>query len=183
MTGTYSVTVVDDNGCLQSDEIVVDIITVDNGVSLSDFTITSDQIGATYQWLDCDADYAEVDGETGISYAATANGNYAVEVTIGECVDTSDCAIIEGLSIDENDIANKLFTIYPNPNSGDFNIVLSDLEGEVLVKITSVEGKTIQAMNVMSNQSLPISIEDASGIYFVEVIHNQTSQIIKVIVQ
>jgi hypothetical protein len=54
-------------------------------------TITSDDAGMTYQWLDCDNSYAVIPGETNQSYTPAGGGNYAVEVTDGACTDTSAC--------------------------------------------------------------------------------------------
>jgi len=57
------------------------IDTVDISVSVADPSITANASGASYQWLDCDNNFTAIAGETAQSFTATANGNYAVEIT------------------------------------------------------------------------------------------------------
>ncbi|NOQ74581.1 MAG: DUF2341 domain-containing protein [Crocinitomix sp.] len=175
----YTVTVIDDNGCEQTESINVSFIVIDNGTTLDGFTITADDAdAAAYQWLDCDADYAVIDGETGISFEALMDGNYAVELTKGECVDTSACVNISGVSIFEN--TANLFTVYPNPTQGEINLIFTENTGTVLIRITNVEGKMLQEFENDSN-TLQLNIKGEKGIYFLEVITSEGNQVIKII--
>lgn len=63
--------------------------------------LTADQSGATYQWLDCDNNYAVINGETNQSYTPAVTGNYAVEVNMNGCVDTSACFLVDYTGIEE----------------------------------------------------------------------------------
>ena len=63
--------------------------------------LTANQNGATYQWLDCDNNYAVINGETNQSYTPAATGNYAVEVNMNGCVDTSACFLVDYTGIEE----------------------------------------------------------------------------------
>lgn len=180
MSGLYTIVVTDDNGCEQAAEINVDLIAINDGTSLDVFTITSLEADATsYQWLDCDDDYAVIDGATGISYEATDNGNYAVEITKGECVDTSACVNINGVSIEKN-VLDDLFQIYPNPTTGQINLVFAELNESVLIRVTNVEGQLVQEIE-NNEKLLTIELEGADGLYFVEVISNEGSKVIKVV--
>ena len=64
-----------------------------NTIYLDSATFTSNinAVGTEYQWLDCDNNYTPIPGATSQSYTATEFGNYAVEVSIGFCIDTSNC--------------------------------------------------------------------------------------------
>lgn len=62
--------------------------------------LTADQAGATYQWIDC-ANSSAISGATNQSYTATANGNYAVEVTVAGCSTVSACELIDFIGISE----------------------------------------------------------------------------------
>jgi hypothetical protein len=64
-------------------------------------TLTADQTGATYQWLDCDNNFAIINGETNQSYTPAVTGNYAVEVNMNGCVDTSACFLVDYTGIEE----------------------------------------------------------------------------------
>jgi hypothetical protein len=68
---------------------------LDLSVSQSGVTLTSAQPGALYQWLDCTTGYTQLAGETSDQYTATTTGNFAVEVNVDGCIDTSACILIE----------------------------------------------------------------------------------------
>lgn len=75
--------------------------TIDNTITVTGNTLESNQASANYQWLDCDAELAPITGETGQSYMPAASGNYAVEISIQGCVDTSSCELISIVGIEE----------------------------------------------------------------------------------
>lgn len=104
------------------------VTTIDVSVSQSDSVVTANTSGAAYQWLDCDNDYAVISGDTNQSYTATVTGNYAVEITLNECVDTSECiyVLVTGINRPESSV----LTVYPNPNNGQFIIDLSSLSNQ-----------------------------------------------------
>lgn len=175
----YTVTVIDDNGCEQSESINVDFVVIDNETTLDGFTITANDADAdSYQWLDCDDDYAVIGGETGISFVALMDGNYAVEITKGECVDTSACVNIFGVSIPEDQ--PNLFSLYPNPTKGEVNLVFAENVGTVLIRITNVEGRIVQEFEYNS-ANLNMNIEGEKGIYFLEVLTSEGNHVVKII--
>ncbi len=66
-------------------------------------------------------------GETGQIYNATANGNYAVIISQGNCVDTSACVPVFILNTEEHNEIGGI-SIYPNPSHGQFTLkVLQDI--------------------------------------------------------
>src|SRR5690606_30664108 len=65
-----------------------------NTVSIAGNVLTADEIGASYQWIDCDNGNVSISGETNQSFTATGNGNYAVEVTQNGCTATSLCTMV-----------------------------------------------------------------------------------------
>lgn len=75
--------------------------TIDNTITVSGNTLESNQASASYQWLDCDAGLSPIAGETGQSYTPEASGNYAVEISVQGCVDSSSCEIISIVGIEE----------------------------------------------------------------------------------
>jgi hypothetical protein len=79
----------------------------DNNVTQSGALLTADQTGATYQWLDCDDNNSIISGETNQSYTPTLTGNYAVEVTMNGCVDTSSCFLVDYSGIEELSTGTK----------------------------------------------------------------------------
>ena len=73
----------------------------DVSVTQNGATLTSNQSGATYQWVDCNQDFAIVTGETNQSFTPISTGNYAVIVTVNGCSDTSDCRLVDYTGIGE----------------------------------------------------------------------------------
>lgn len=77
------------------------LISVSNTVTQTGALLEADQTGATYQWLDCDNNYAIINGETNQSYTPAVTGNYAVEVNLNGCIDTSTCYLVDYTGIEE----------------------------------------------------------------------------------
>jgi hypothetical protein len=116
-SGTYTVTGTDGNGCTNTSSQLITLNPMPaTGVSQNASTLTADQSGATYQWLDCNSGMIAILGETGQSFTATVNGNYAVAITLAGCTDTSACN-----SVIADEIGNSLSTdglkFFPNPVS------------------------------------------------------------------
>lgn len=121
--GSYNVSYLTSEGC---DSIVQLQLTVnpipDNTILLEDFTLSASQAGASYQWLNC-ADNQPIPFQNEQSYTPDENGAYAVQVTLNECVNTSECINVE--LTDVKDIAAENLGVYPNPSNGDFQMVLN----------------------------------------------------------
>jgi hypothetical protein len=114
-TGTEVFTNVGANGCDSTVTVALNVLaavdaTVDNSLMP---ILSANQVGATYQWVDCDNGNAPISGEIGQTFTATVNGNYAVEVTVGGCTETSSCEAVTGVGVKE--VANNTVSIYPNP--------------------------------------------------------------------
>lgn len=62
--------------------------------------LTADLSGATYQWIDCGTSTPIV-GATSQSFTPAVTGNYAVEVTDGNCSETSSCYLVDYTGINE----------------------------------------------------------------------------------
>jgi len=106
--------------------------------------ITAQQTSALYQWLDCDNGNSIINGETSQSYSPFNNGNYAVEIDLNGCIDTSTCAQIISISIDEI-VTNEEFMLFPNPVNDilyitskssltGVNYLIVDINGKVILK-------------------------------------------------
>ena len=70
---------------------------------------------AIYQWLNCNNSFEVIPGATSQSFTPTSTGNYALEINVNGCIDTSACQTINSISITENN--TKPFQVYPNPSS------------------------------------------------------------------
>lgn len=75
--------------------------TIDNTVTVNGTLLQSNQLVGSYQWIDCDAANAPISGEINQSFMATVTGNYAVEINVDGCLDTSACELIDFTGIEE----------------------------------------------------------------------------------
>ena len=181
-TATYTIVGGATNGCDSVVTLDLTITTVDNSTTLNVNTISANQNSASYQWLDCDNGNAIISGATAQNFTPTVTGNYAVEVTLGSCVDTSTCTNVIITNIDEVGMEN--INIYPNPTKDDINVELPLNEfTSVEVKIYSVTGKLVYKNAQHNVNKLVINTANwDKGLYFIQLISNNqtiTKKIIK----
>lgn len=131
-----NVTVTANNACgsssLQTLSVTVTLLP-DTSVSQVSNVLTAGNTnpGVTYQWLDCNNNYAIIPGATNQVYTATANGSYALSVTENGCTDTSVCYTVTGVGIGEN-MPDEI-GVYPNPSEGIFNVTIQEQTGSLVV--------------------------------------------------
>lgn len=174
VTWTYD----DGNGNMvtQDQTIIVTNINATTTATLDGVTLTSDIVGDSYQWINCDTGTPIV-GATNANYTATANGSYAVIVTDGICSDTSDCA--EVTTVSTNTLVIDHLKLYPNPTTdGHFNITFDgvihsitvvDMLGRVVpVEVDTTYG-TVDASS-LNNGRYVVQIETNKGTKVKEII-------------
>ncbi len=183
MSGTYTATLTNAMGCDSVATLNLTINTLDLTTNTVGFTITANETGAAYQWLDCNNNYAIIAGATNQAYTATANGDYAVEITKNNCTDTSACANINGVGIVENGIGGNV-RIYPNPSSGQFTMNFETVPQGLQIRIVSITGNEIMTMANVTNNTLNIDLSGyADGIYFVHLNDDTSQQVVKLLKQ
>jgi len=188
-TTTYTVTGTDGNNCtnIATKKVTVNplpsVTTHLNGV-----TITANQSGAVYQWLNCNTNHSPIAGATNQSYTVTTNGNYAVMVTMNGCLDTSTCINVTNIGIEKIVKDNNEFTVFPNPANNSFTINFSStVKDELLVTIKNELGQTIYTENKKDFTGKYVNTIDLSnqvkGIYFVEVVLGSERRSKKIILE
>jgi hypothetical protein len=168
-SGVETITGAAANGC---DSIVtVTVIVVpspDVTVTNASPTLTANQTGATYQWLDCDNGNAIIPTATNQAFTPSTDGNYAVEITLGGCVDTSACENVSTVGVNETNLS-KGFNIYPNPTKGLFTVSLDELDNNSTIIVYSIVGKEVINQKITNNKTI-INLEGFDkGIYFVKI--------------
>lgn len=149
---------------------MTDVVTVsllganDITTSVNMETITANQAGATYQWLDCDNSNAVIASETNQDFTASSNGNYSCEVTVGCRVDTTACVSI--LTVGTDEINLNRIVLYPNPSHSVVNISGIDKSAMNLITVTDIKGKTVLTFKYQTQ----LNVEALEmGIYFVQI--------------
>lgn len=166
-TGIYYDSLTTAGGC---DSLVTFTITktlIDTTISLAADTLNANYTvsGVTYQWLDCDNNYAVITGSTMSSFSSLS-GNFAVEITDGNCVDTTQCMTLASTSILEQNESIE-FELFPNPAQNNVFIQTKNGQNEV-VKIYTQVGKLVIAQQIIGNSVTQIDLSTLSpGIYVI----------------
>jgi len=180
--GTYTVTYTTAGSCTNSSSVSVTITQVDVSTTLNNTTITSNAVGAIYQWLDCNDGNSDIEGETNNTYTATTNGSYAVRVTQNGCTDTSDCVEISTLRLTTNSFSNEI-EIYPNPTNNSFEISFKNNQKELKINIYSSLGQLIKTRIFDNTDRILMNLNQPSGIYFVECINDKGNKSISKLIK
>ena len=107
----------------------------------TDNKLQSIQYNAVYQWLNCDDNFATISGANDRIYTPTVNGNYALDVILDKCRDTSNCFTISNLSNVKN---SSVIAFYPNPTNGKIHCNIDNIQ---LVEIYSLDGKKVHQIS------------------------------------
>jgi len=175
--GTHTITYTfdDGNGCTDvvTDTIQVFDLPIDT-VTTTPTTLTADQTGASYQWIDCDTNLP-VPGETNQSFSPGVVGNFKVEITLNGCTVESTCENF--LSTSQFDLSN--FKYYPNPTVSILNIEYSQVIDKVT--ITNMLGQVVNRIKTNST-SVQVDLGRYSrAAYFITVESGNLSHTFKVL--
>jgi hypothetical protein len=131
-----------------------------------------------------------------VTWIASESGTYLIVINedgncgVGESINNGFPAITCNgsgcLTVDvaENNAAN--FSIFPNPNKGQFAITSLGQNGTAQVDVLEISGKMIQSqqVNFTANARFDVNIgNNAGGIYFVRITMNNEVKVHKVVVQ
>jgi hypothetical protein len=166
-SGSYNWTGTNAAGCDSIANLNLTIETASVSVSVQDVTLTATTASGTLQWVDCINGYSIIPNETGTSYSPTLNGEYAVIVTDGNCVDTSNCVVINTIGLQSLELPG--LRIYPNPSNGQFTIDLGTELDRVQIRIEDVRGRIIYNETHISSSKILIEEEIDSGAYFIKI--------------
>ncbi|MFI5170968.1 MAG: T9SS type A sorting domain-containing protein [Chitinophagales bacterium] len=129
--------------------------------------------GSTYQWY---KGAAAIGGATSTNYIATTAGNYKCRVTktASGCFKNSNviAVTVPCKDVEESVVNGEFdFTIYPNPNNGNFQISMDNINQNAVIEIYNSIGELIFTKQETSSIE-NISINNIScGIYFVRLIN------------
>lgn len=158
----------------------LEVTDINVGVNQVGINLTSEETIGSYQWLDCNDFNSPIVGETNQNYVPISNGSFAVEVTKGNCTDTSNCYTISNLNIIENNFGTDL-QVYPNPTDGKILIDLCDAYATVSISISDIKGKLIRSEKYVQEQVISLSIQEPNGFYLLTILAEDKTAIIRLI--
>ena len=179
-TNVPSITLTNQYGCDSIVQLNLTIDTVNTSIEVNALEIQSLASNATYQWLDCDNDYSEIQDENSALYQATSNGSYAVIVTEGLCTDTSNCVSIQTVGVFNND--KIILGVQPNPTTG--QLYLSGLNDNLVMDKIELRNSIGELIKELDMNDFKIDISHYSnGLYYLHLFLNGDEMIVKVIKQ
>ena len=184
-SGTYTTTLTTIGGC---DSVVTTNLTVGQEIDtyverLNDVFTVNSTPGATYQWLDCENNFAPIAGATNTTYTANETGVYAVAITLGNCSDTSICNELPYI-VDVHNPTNSTIKVYPNPAKDYVTIEFEKNDHVHLITITDLSGKIVLSEPVLNQTNTILPIEALNtGVYFIRVHAQSKLDIIQLIKQ
>ncbi|MDC3253081.1 T9SS type A sorting domain-containing protein [Crocinitomicaceae bacterium] len=182
-SGTYTWTGQNHLGCDSTATLDLTINTVSDittTIGSNNVTITANNSNASYQWVDCDSNFAIILNETDSEFTALENGNYAVQLTENGCVDTTECVAINAVGIVENDFGME-FMVYPNPTDGKFSIDLGTNYKLIHLTLTDITGKVLQDDTYEGLQLLDLVLDEPRGVYLLFIKANEKKATIRLI--
>lgn len=130
---------------------------------------------SSYQWLNCEEEFAAIPGATNQSFLPVNNGYYAVELTLNGCVDTSDCILVKGLDINTY---SQQVVLYPNPTTDHVYIQGLIKDQSYTIRIFSQLGKLLDENHILGQENR-IDIPDLKGYYLIQAIHSSTGEVLQ----
>jgi hypothetical protein len=164
MSGSYADTVVTAGMCDSIITLSLTIDTLDTTVTKLADSLYSNQVGGSYQWIDCNNGNSAVAGATSKGFRPVNSGVYAVVVTNGTCSDTSACfnLIKTGLA-DFGSATEANFSVFPNPSEGAISVQYSgkidpteaifiyDMNGKLVYRTPLLNAKQIMDLSSLEN--------------------------------
>ena len=159
-----------------SNSITFQEISIDVSVTQTASTLTANQTGATYQWINCSS-MLPIAGQTQQSFTPSVSGNYAVQLTIGSCVDTSACTQMTVVGIAEE--KTSPFNVYPNPTTG-IIYVSSSTDSPIAVYCLDIAGRIVKTWDISGKEST-LNIEGlATGSYYFQIVQDQKMEVFQI---
>lgn len=180
-SGYYNITCVRKNGCVKTDTVYIQFGNVNTAVSRENASLVA-ATNASYQWLDCNSN-TPILGATSQIFTPSVNGNYAVIVSDGTCVDTSNCFSVMNVGFIKEEEIRKEVSVYPNPAQQQLTIEIPALKGNYTCNIYNLLGQKVYEAQI--TQSLtPVFVGNwAKGAYFYEFSTNHHKEYGKVFIE
>ena len=164
-SGDYSYDYSTADGCDSIYQLHLEIIDLSDSVIVDGRRLIAYDSTASYQWLEC-ADHFILTGDTNQTFEVISDGAFAVEVSKGQCIDTSNC--IQMLISSTNGSLFSKVLVYPNPNDGLIFIELPQRTEFVHVKLYSIQGVLVHSERIMWQTELQVAVPDLHGWYYLK---------------
>lgn len=159
--GTYIATLPSKFGCDSMATLILDVDSVNLGISRNVNELVAAAQNALYQWYDCDGDTI-MPGETNKIFLFPFYNSFSVIVTQNNCTDTSNCLLVSNIGIAESYL--KTIKLFPNPAVQELTV--SGISKTTVLTFYDLNMKAVLSKVISSDVKINIS-DLESGIYIV----------------
>jgi len=179
---SFSVTIANYLGCDSLISIKLTVIKQNINIISEDTMLTASATQVDYQWYVCTPQWQKIEGATSRTFRPNINGEYAVEITLNNCKDTSNCVTVNKLYL--NELNTSKIEVYPNPNNGIFTIKLVDIDKYNLIEIWSMLGQKLDERMIENSQSIVLDLsKHPKGVYLLKINHQNQVFTQKIIIE
>ncbi len=151
---------------------------------INDSTLMANYKNCTYQWLDCNNNYATIPGATNRTFTTSISGNYALASTSYGCgTDTSESYLLNTESDITGNITSDGISVFPNPTIENVTVRLAETAQVVSCNVVNVLGQTIYHHNFENVSQFKIQFPHATGMYFIELRLDNSQRLIKKVIK
>ncbi len=156
------------SGCDSIIRLNLLVTKIDTTVTVELNTLTANETGAEYQWLNCSNNLSPIVSEKDQSYfPENSEGSFAVKITKNNCIDTSFCYQFQSINSINSTKVTK-FDVYPNPTKGSVIVDFDKTYLKINIKIFQLNGLKIFEHEYFNTPKVYINLDTEPGIYFLE---------------
>jgi uncharacterized repeat protein (TIGR03806 family) len=181
--GEYTRTFTTDSGTDSTVMLNLRVVSIDTTLTLLDTALVVNHPWGVYQWVDCDAGNAEIEGETDSLFVPAKSGNYCVRITTDSCSVLSEAKAFDVKTvtgIEKNDFGGDL-KVYPNPTEGQVVVSFGDNPFSGSAELVDLSGKRIWHKTFFNRSEFDIDIGKRRGAYVLNLVGNRKTAVVKVI--
>lgn len=172
-SGLYTWVIPTAAGCDSITKLNLTINGINTGVMQTNTVLTSQETGATYQWINClNRLNPAIPGATQATFSSSVTGSYAVVVTKNGCSDTSGCFFLFGTGAADVNSATKP-SLYPNPATEKVMIDFGGMHSNMTVEVSNIAGQLMQTKTITNASGTELKIDGPKGVYLIKLTNDK----------
>lgn len=169
--GIYVATITDLNSCFIKRDTISQPDAIDTSTSLNGQTITANETGASFQWINCNGNTVIADS-INPSFTPSVTGYYKVAITKNGCSDTSSCVYVL-INTGIEDVVSPAVLVYPNPCNDLVQLNFNKPLVNAGVKLINMMGQIVMDQAAVHGTMLTLDITgQLKGIYIMELLES-----------
>lgn len=193
IAGTYTLIATNTMGCLN--EMNVDIQDGSNPSPVIDLGVDTTLCEYESIILDAGAGFVSYNWSTGgavntetIDTALVGIGTFPIWVSVegaNGCLGYDTVMVTFEICSEIETVNDVIVNLYPNPNSGEFNIDLSNLNGETTILISNISGQVVEEIkSEYSSSIVNVSLSNYDkGVYIISINNSEYKNTVKMLIK